>query len=78
MFACFVYIFVKKLGQDKNEERKRESSCDACLESSDICAVKFSHDAAVFTVNSEAIKDNFRFELCMKSFMGCNRHRAGT
>jgi len=41
---------------------------------SSIHAVKFSHDVGVFTVNTKAVKDNSKFELCLKSFTRRSRH----
>lgn len=47
------------------------------LESS-VHAVKLSHDVGMVTVNAEAVKGNFKFELRLKSFARCDRHRADT
>lgn len=80
-FACFVYIFVKNLSRIK---MKQGNICESCnhamfsfLESS-TRAAKFSHDVHVFAVNAEAVKDNFKFELCLKSSTRLNRHCAET
>lgn len=43
-----------------------------------ILAGTLSHDVAMVTVNAEAVKGNFKFELCLKSFARCDRHRADT
>lgn len=43
-----------------------------------ICAVMLTQDVGMLTVSTEAVKGHFKFELCLKSFMRCNRHRADT
>lgn len=45
---------------------------------SSVHAAMFSHGVGVLTGNAEAVKDNFKFELCLKGFMRHNKHHADT